>query len=163
MFSPAVMKMASTISERAAETCSADDLRPESYYEAAITQCYFLTGVTGEEVRTRVTKKMQEYSGRLELFFAWNVVTYKLLLDDVLPSTLTKAPLPLEPLKLKQKHVDAWSSDEEYDFNVKRGRPDPSAPSMAPGSSHEAGQPAYVPARPGLGTVSYTHLRAHET
>jgi len=121
---PEMSDLTDQIEARAVATCAADGLSARSYYEASLTQCMFLAGSRGEELRMRVKQQLQDFSGKEAQILARNVVAFRLSLDDVLPSTVhqpegAKAEcnpkgLPLEKIKA-EKHWDSWSSDEELD------------------------------------------------
>ena len=73
------------IEARAANTCAVDAMSVRSYYEAAFTQCFFLSGINGEELRIRVQDQLREFSGREAQLLAENIAVFDLSLEEVVP------------------------------------------------------------------------------
>ena len=78
------------IEARAANTCAVDAMSVRSYYEAAFTQCFFLSGINGEELRIRVQDQLREFSGREAQLLAENIAVFDLSLEDVVPGPVQR-------------------------------------------------------------------------
>ena len=120
------------IEARAANTCAVDAMSVRSYYEAAFTQCFFLSGINGEELRIRVQDQLREFSGREAQLLAENIAVFDLSFEEVVPgpvqrlksSNLEHCPkgLPLQNVFVLEATLSDGEPEHSKDLRSKSKR-----------------------------------------
>ena len=102
-----------------------DGITVRSFYEAALWQCFYMSGVHAniDEIRSMVVSTLKKSEKEHAHILAKTVIAYDLSLADILPCT-AKEPKKIgnESPRKKNKmahHWDTWDSDDKLDVSCR--------------------------------------------